>query len=207
MSESGRGSTTTVECAKCGTALNDMPADQFCPSCGSGERHYRVHLTDTLRVASSIDLEVSYPLNRSWAEQWADVQASYAALQHAYTSGERIDNHELRRLIKNFFTQCWHMWDWLLHDPTTPVTETLLQAFCNGNGPLSLCNAMANTTKHHTRTGGTTARVKSVKLGSSVSALIEHSNPPGQVDALHLATDCMIQWRQFLAANNIVAPS
>jgi hypothetical protein len=142
----------------------------------------------------------------SWTEQWSDVKHSYANLQDLYRTAENVPNDEVRRVVKEFFVQCWHMWDWLLRDQDVPITEAILKSFYQGNIPLKLCNAMANTSKHHTRDSGTTAVVKTVKFSTTITVDIATTNPAGTIDALKLATDCMRQWRVLLAANNIAEP-
>jgi hypothetical protein len=39
------------------------------------------------------------------------VKHSYANLQDLYRTAENVPNDEVRRVVKEFFVQCWHIWD------------------------------------------------------------------------------------------------
>lgn len=125
----------------------------------------------------------------SWTEQWSDVKHSYANLQDLYATAENVPNDEVRRVVKEFSVQCWHIWDWLKRDQDMPITAATLKAFLRNNTPLKLCNAMAKTSKHHTRDSGTSAVVKTVKFSTTITVDIATANPAGTIDALKVATD------------------
>jgi uncharacterized Zn finger protein (UPF0148 family) len=202
------GDPVLIKCGECKAVLVDETPGVLCPDCGSDRRDIFIGAkTVTVDfVAAPPGIAIGFSDARSWTEQWSDVRHSYAKLQGLYQTTDNVQNDEVRRVVKEFFVRCWHVWDWLMCDPNVPITEAILKAFYQGNTSLTCCNAMANASKHHTRNSGTTAVVKAVNFGKTITVDIATANPAGIIDALKLATDCMSQWRTLLAANNVAEP-
>ncbi|MBO0882504.1 MAG: hypothetical protein J2P17_19660, partial [Mycobacterium sp.] len=108
------------------------------------------------------------------------------------------------RWAENFFTTCHELGDWIEEQTGLPATD-----YAKAPPTLELCDAMAQTAKHHTRQRGkdpVTAHV-SVVHGD----LIKHadivwtrkSGGSGTEDALDLANRCIAEWEKFFQQNSL----
>lgn len=117
----------------------------------------------------------------------------------------------VKRELENFFTQCLHLGDWLWEDTATSLTKLQVQGFITNDPALRVCDAMANTSKHHTRNkpGAMTARISTVATdatGVKVTITWSDGLKTGAEDALDLAQRCVASWAAFLLANGLRSP-
>lgn len=94
------------------------------------------------------------------------------------------------------------MADWLWQN--TGVSKAAVMQLVSGSHYLRLADAVAQTTKHHTRTGKNpiTASIAKVRIGPDGARVrIDWSRPGGargSRDALDLAQGCVRSWLRFL---------
>lgn len=186
--------------AKCPNCLEDLPANSRawrCPHCGHAVIGVQLGGEGTLTISK---VEVGYGAQKSWLEQWGQVERSYKKVQGLYTGP--VDNQEATSVVKDFFIHCWHLHDWLLHDPSTSVQWPDVDTLLKGEPDLQICRAIANTSKHHTlkSANAMSARVSSIVTQPQGQVTLEISTASGieHRDALNLATSCMDIWRRFL---------
>jgi hypothetical protein len=168
-------------------------------------------------AASSVNpvgIEVTYGPQRPWYERWLDLQGTLKDLEAFYQPGARHGVDVMKRRFAEFFVACLHMVDWLHQDTTTGLTEAQLWTFVDGNPDLRICEGMASTWKHHTRSTrrpAITARIGRVRTnpGGGGQAWIDWSdgNRTGTEDALALARRCVAAWGKYLADNGLAPPS
>lgn len=132
------------QCPNCKTELSEDNSGP-CPVCG--------HAFATLQLAGVgildvVKAEVGYGPQKSWLEQWGVVERSYQQLKGIYDSP--VDNQVATSTAKDFFIHCWHLKDWLVEDPAIGVVSADIGILLGNDPDLKLCNAMANTSKHHT---------------------------------------------------------
>ena len=197
-----------IRCSTCSAVLEDETPGIACPSCGGTGRQIFVEATGMYVIVDihAPSVSVGYSDQPSWTEHWDDLQEAYLALKRIYALDNTLDNLQVRRVIKTFFTQCWHLSDWLKKDPESPVTEDSFRVFIPTATALQICHAVADISKHHAPSHGMTARVTRVNFGRTCTATIEYQNPDGEVDALQLADGCMTEWRDFMEAQGMEVP-
>jgi hypothetical protein len=201
-------------CPDCGTGLDDVPVDEPCPQCGGTRRDARifVHEIGTATEVPTPAIKVGYTL-QPWQQKWRDVQHGLEQVEDAYdiTQAPQHDNEYVRRVVEDFFKDCRELADWLWQDrQSTGLDEPTVKAYMRGDRDLNLADAIAQTTKHHTRTMGTdpiTARIMDINTdpgGRDVTiAWSQPSGASGSEDALGLARRCVDAWRQFLAGRGL----
>jgi hypothetical protein len=142
---------------------------------------------------------------RTWQRKWRDVLHAREAIADVY-QGSHLDVDELTRRIEGFFKACHELGDWLEEETGLPATR-----YAKTPPTLELCDAIAQTAKHHTRhqpwTDPITAVV--VKLFSDKKGIhgdiawTSNSGNNGQTDALELADQCIAQWKKFFQKHNL----
>jgi hypothetical protein len=191
--------------AKCPSCQNDLPENNNagqCPHCGHGLIGVQLGGEGTLEISK---VEVGYGAQKSWLEQWGQVERSYKKVQSLYTGP--VDNQEATTLVKDFFAHSWHLSDWLAKDTATSVQKRDIGTLLQSEPDLKICNAIANTSKHYSRgENAMSARVSSVVTKPQGQITIEISTTGGtkKRDALELATNCMSIWRNFLKFNKLM---
>ncbi|WP_432246222.1 hypothetical protein ACRB8A_20120 (plasmid) [Arthrobacter sp. G.S.26] len=160
--------------------------------------------------------EIGYPEQESWLSKWDDVTRDYEAAEETLTT-EGTDNRVIRHRLLRFFEDCWHLAEWIKNDTEVPaaVAQKVVKEAWAAE-PMKLCEAVANTSKHHTRRADkATARVMAVKFpqGSGTWAptvTIKIWQPgiaePQEHDGRTLAAECMAWWRGFIKQNGLPVP-
>lgn len=191
-------------CSQCQRELPEVSESGRCPHCGHA--YATVHL-GAVGVMDAVVTEIGYGVDKSWLEQWGQVERSYKKLQELY-SASVVDNQEAQTIVKDFFTHCWHLKDWLDKDTTISVRGKDVWSLHDAELDLQICRAMANTSKHHTLKDKAemSARVGTVILQPHGKATIEVTDPATSTyarDALELADSCMKMWCKFIAARGL----
>jgi hypothetical protein len=121
-----------------------------------------------------------------------------------------IAEHHLRRVVEEFFKDCRELADWLWQDhQNTNLDKSAVITAVMGDPNLRLADAIAQTTKHHTRSGSDpiTARISRVVIENDyMRARVGWRRPSGSYgkeDALELARKCVDAWRRFLMQHGL----
>lgn len=193
-----------VICANCS---EEWP-DGFwgpCPDCG---------VTGFTRVGGSVNQSISLdnrgvcveygPSDGPWQEQWSTVRQLLAEIEKYYQPGGFPQDWTMKRNVKYFFIECFHLGDRLWEDKATGFDEDEIKKFILADPALKICEAVANTSKHRTRRNSKAmvAWVHSVTHNQVVEAgdaviKWEQEQNTAEVDALWLAKECYSSWRQF----------
>jgi hypothetical protein len=92
---------------------------------------------------------------QSLREQWQTILHCLEELRVAYSPrGEALGTVEIKSRVETFFVECDHLRDWLKHDlrALPGVTANDIREYALKSSPaLSICYAICNTHKHHTR--------------------------------------------------------
>jgi hypothetical protein len=108
-----------------------------------------------------------------------------------------------------FFQNCWHLKDWVRHDPLVPpdVKDRIVSA-AEASTVLAICNDMANGTKHlqlhRPRAGAAHSHVTlttSTHQGPAIDCIIETS--AGRRSAREVAQECVHEWVRILSAEGL----
>lgn len=188
-------------CPSCHRDLTEDSESGQCPHCGHA---WGVLKLGGVGVLDVVKAEVGFGAEKSWIEQWGQVERSYKKVQDLYMT--TVDNQDALTVVKDFFVHTWHLQDWLKRDPATNVGYEDIGALLRSEFDMKVCNAMANTTKHYDLDEKMTARVSSVVTQPKGQVAIEISETDGARqtrDALELATSCMGIWQKFLASHGL----
>jgi hypothetical protein len=133
---------------------------------------------------------------RPWSEKWQRILRGRDAISEAYAAeGRALGNLEVEGRVTSFFSDCYHLRDWLIGDRGSMpgVTPAGLDEYIRNSYPLSLSQAICNTDKHHSRSRGVTARIRKTVVsprGARVTLEIDWATPQAaEIDALDLAND------------------
>jgi hypothetical protein len=202
-----------MTCPDCGKSLDTTPVGQPCPRCG-GQRRDAIVLAQTARAVATApapSIAIGYTIPRPWQQKWQDILDTLKPVEHAYTTKGGLSNEDVRRDIEAFFRACREMADWLWQN-TNLSKATVLKRVRNSHY-LRLADAIAQTTKHHTRAtinqnpNPITAGVAEIRITPDGARVrIDWSRPSGSAgsrDALDLANGCIRSWRRFLHEQNL----
>jgi hypothetical protein len=150
-------------------------------------------------------VEVGYGAQKSWLEQWGQVERSYKKVQNL--SAGTVDHQEALTAVKDFCIHSWHLGDWLMEDAETNVQQQDIDSLLQSEPDLLACNALATTPQHQTldRANVISARVSPAGTQPQGRVVIEISTSSGteKRDGLELATSCMGIWRKFLHSHGL----
>jgi hypothetical protein len=191
--------------ATCPNCQRDLPEDSKsgrCPHCGHAWAGVPL---GGLGIPEGAKVEVGYGAEKSWLEQWGQVERSYQKVQNL--SAGTVDNQEALTAVKDFFIHSWHLGDWLVDDAETTVQQQDIDSLLQSEPDLLAGSALANTPTHHTPEGADaiSARVNPAGAQPQGQLTIEISTPSGteKRDALDLATSCLGIWRKFLHSRGL----
>jgi hypothetical protein len=202
-------------CPNCGVALNHVPVGEPCPQCGDTRRDATVVLQETAVGVEvpQLTIGIGYAEHRPWQQKWQDVEHGLERIESAYdvTQGQgQYGNEHVRRVVEGFFKDCRELADWLWQDhQSTNLDKPTVIAFVMADPDLRIADGLAQTIKHHTRTGTDpiTAHITDITIGAEErNAKIGWSRPSGakgSEDALDLARKCVDAWRRFLAGRGL----
>jgi hypothetical protein len=194
-----------MSCPDCGEMLDDVPVGQPCPQCGGLRRDARaLAQTATAKVEAFMPtIAIGYGDPRPWEQKWQDVLHSLQQIERAYTTRDFESNEDIRRAVEGFFKTCRELADWLWQNGG--LEKSAVMKFVLDDPHLRLADAVAQTTKHHTRHGKDdpiTARIVEIRSSPvGVTAKIgwsRASGATGSEDARDLARECVQAWRKFL---------
>ncbi len=126
---------------------------------------------------------------------------------------ETMDDVEFQDMMWSFFQHCWHVKDWLHHDPkASSAQKTAAIAAAHNSKLLMICQDLCNGTKH--------LQLNRPKSGAGAKhQRIEMTIIPGQgryeIDCLlddghgndmsgkQLARDCIAEWERILSSQGL----
>ena len=193
-----------ITCQDCATNLDDLPAEQPCPHCGSDKRHITKVIKEAVGISGHVGLTVTHGDHRPWESKWNQVEAALESLRQAYnTPNTSIGEAEQRTMT--FFHECHVMGDWV-RESNPSLKDAATQALAAE--PLATCADLDNTDKHHGRDKGRRAvriRDKSTdQKGARVTIEVDWKSPtPTHHDALDLAESCHSAWLAFFKAHGL----
>lgn len=149
------------------------------------------------------------------ADKYRRMKRAYERLRVICTdNGNTIDNASPRDLAEDFFSQCYHLKDYIKKErPEAPDVE----AYINKTGPLRIAADYCNSEKH-------AGLDRNPRAGEKISAVLVHMAMdflPGRLrasgrveirlgeksyDGLGLATDCVKAWDNYLRTAGIEIP-
>lgn len=194
-----------MSCPDCGELLDDVPVGQPCPRCGGLRRDASpTAQTATARAEAFMPtIAIGYGDPRPWEQKWQDLLHALQEIERAYITREFESNEDVRRAVEGFFKTCRELGDWLWQNGGYDRAAVL--KFMLDDPHLLLADAIAQTTKHHTRHGKDdpiTARITEIRSSPvDVHATIGWSRASGATgsgDARDLARECVQSWRRFL---------
>lgn len=124
---------------------------------------------------------------------------------------EEIDDVEFQDNMWSFFQHCWHIKDWVQHDPLVPpAKKTAVIAEAHQSAVLMMCRDLCNATKHlRLNSPGAHAMHKHVATviapehGRYEHDLIVDDGGGGELSGKQLARDCIVEWERILAAHGL----
>lgn len=159
-----------------------------------------------MHVKVGLRMEASVPTiaQRTWQRKWRDVQYARKLILDVY-EGQHLDVDDLTRRIEGFFKTCYELGDWIEEEKGLPA-----KAYAKTPPTLELCDAIAQTAKHHTRhQSGNPITAVVVELFSDRKGIhgdiawTSNSGNNGRVDALILADQCVAAWESFFQQNGL----
>jgi hypothetical protein len=175
---------------------------EFTPTIGTGGTPnegggFGIVLTPRLTFKASVPVGNRRP----WQRTWRDVQHDYGALAAAYQR-KGVNDDDFTRRIEVFFKTCRELADWIHRQH--PGLDAM--DYVNTESALKICDALAQTAKHHTRYKGITAKVEELFLeanGARADIAWTDGSSSGTLDALKLADDCIAEWKAFFQQHGL----
>jgi hypothetical protein len=93
----------------------------------------------------SADVAVPLIAHRTWQRKWRDVQHASVRIEKLY-AGDQIDVDDATRTIEDFFKLARELADWIQESTGHPAID-----YIPHDPTLQVCDAIAQTAKHHTR--------------------------------------------------------
>jgi len=192
---------------------------QPCSECGSSRQSATVHATAAIGSTVTTGPGISLTFNRDqpWSVRWYELKQSLSAVEEVCRPDHYQGSDAVKKAIRIFFTDCFHMGDWLWEDKSrTNLTETEVREFIKKHPSLRVSDGFANTDKHRVRNrvrnqaGAITAQIRTVTLDTNeIKVVIEwgtHGSTPHTEDALDLARRCVAAWEEYLKAKGLQSP-
>jgi hypothetical protein len=151
------------------------------------------------------DVAVPLEAQRTWQRKWRDVLHARQALADTY-AGNALDVDDFTRRVENFFKTCHELGDWIEEATGRPA-----KTYAKQPPTLEVCDAVAQTAKHHTRQ----------QSGSPITAIVvrlygdhqkrmhadlewnDNAGRRGKDDALKMADRCIGEWRRFFLQHSL----
>ena len=155
-------------------------------------------------------------MNYSIVTKYREMRRSYRKLEKVATdTGSQISNVDGKEATEEFFTQCYHLKDYVKKE--RPTLSKPVEDFISNSFPLSISADYCNSAKHagldraprsgehfeaifeHTR--------MDLDNGQFVcSAMVEIKTNKGSYRSIDIAAKCIDEWDRFLASNGISIP-
>lgn len=126
---------------------------------------------------------------------------------------ENLDDDEFQDMMWSFFQHCWHVKDWIRHDPKMPPEKAKAAIdMAHSSGALMICRDLCNGTKHlllsDPRSGtGARHRHVDIKIAPSEGRFkIDYEVDDGHgglLSGVQLARACIAEWERILGAQGL----
>lgn len=160
-------------------------------------------------------ISMTYGTVLPWQDLWRSILAELDQLEAAYDGALGQQNGDaLKRLPTLFCQDCWHLKNWLSHDPMVPAKAAkAAEAYAPGKqSAIKIAADVANTHKHYgrhprkreARVGNMDSRSESGLI--KVKMRIDWKDPggaSGSIDALKLAKKAVAEWRAFFKIHGL----
>lgn len=148
---------------------------------------------------------VSVVTHRTSQRKWRDVMHARNAIVEVYER-KGIDVDDFTRRVEQFFKTCHELGDWIEEQIGHPAKD-----YAKSPPILELCDAVAQTAKHHTRRQTRKDPISAVVVelygdegrNHADISWSKESVPAGRIDALVLADQCISEWRKFFAEHSL----
>jgi hypothetical protein len=145
-----------------------------------------------------------------WPEQWARVQRWHRRLDRIRAAppakGAPGEPEALDEVLA-FFSNCYHLVDWLKNDRVDPHPEA--RAFVHRTETLLACRDLANGSKHCVLESGSrrvpastypnmTTTAQTIVASPAVARWLVEAKPGDRRDMFDLADQCVEAWRGFI---------
>ena len=149
---------------------------------------------------------------QKYIEQWERVIRWHERLKETSSlDAQSIPTDRFQDDIFAFFLNCYHLKDWIKHDPSAAHMKDQVEAYINSSEALSLCADLCNGLKHLTLDSSRSKQ--DPQFDSKIYRMAYTDNTPGlslgylivtskhSYDAFSLAGVCLMDWETFLYAN------
>jgi hypothetical protein len=125
--------------------------------------------------------------------------------------GTEFNEHEFQDEVWGLFQACWHVKDWVKHDPLVPQpVKDAIKRQAEASPVLLMCHDICNGTKHleltTPRGGGarydSTESIHESGFVMSVDCWIE-DGAGKRISGKDLARKCIAEWEQILAGHRL----
>jgi len=216
-----------AECTACGASL-DASSDEPCPNCGRNDTK-KVYKSLVAKVSVSGDSGDAYHnpgnsgrgvdrscqgrsvgnIGQKVEEQWERVKRYFERFESLSRTGRVHDINSENYVddIYSFFIHCYHLKDWIAHDPSSWL-RAAVESYGKKSDSFQICRDLCIGAKHLT-------------LGNSRSDLVEHRlgrkhvkfnvstgiltmrvfvrTKDGEREAFDIAEECMREWEAFFS--------
>jgi len=132
-------------------------------------------------------------------------------VEHGPEDVEDVDEVQFQDNMWSFFQHCWHIKDWVRHDPLmSEATKDAVIAAAHQSKVLAMCQDLCNATKH-LRLNKTAARASHKHVETVIAPsqgryehdLIVDDGHGGQLSGKKLARDCIADWERILTDHGL----
>ncbi|MBU6141678.1 hypothetical protein KGO95_00980 [Patescibacteria group bacterium] len=149
-------------------------------------------------------------------DKYRSMLRSYVRLKKIETdNGNTISNTDSRDAAEDFFNQCYHFKDWLKKDKDIDLLLDV-ERYISESQSLSLaadyCNAFKHAGWQAARSNkrlekiNTHIKINFTPRGLVASSTLELTISNKKYNAFKLASECIEEWRNFIALNKITFP-
>jgi hypothetical protein len=161
--------------------------------------------------AAPMEVQMDYSISKKYHA----MMRAYERLRTISTdNGPNITNTDAADLAGSFFSECYHLKDWIKRDPVIGANVDV-EAYLNEEGALRIIADYCNSSKHagldrKSRSGAQVEQVRThvkIDLTAKVfvsSAQLEIIIGGKSYNAYKLATDGVAAWKTFFARNSII---
>lgn len=152
---------------------------------------------------------------KKYLEQYERVMRWFTRLKNITEGREyNLSSDHYQDEVLAFFINCYHLKDWIKNDKSTKVTSEEVEDFVRQSEFLRVCGDICNGSKHltitnprsdkNTKVGGRNFSLNFGGIFSIFKARYKIISGKKKYDAFELASQCMEEWRRFLAEKNLM---
>jgi hypothetical protein len=134
-------------------------------------------------------------------------------VQRGYEGLEDLDDVEFQDMMWSFFQHCWHVKDWMRHDPlASDAQKEAVIKLAHQSGALMICRDLCNGTKHlnlsHPSSGaGASHQYVDMDIDTGMGryeldCIIDDGHGK-QMSGKQLARECIAEWERILQSQGL----